>query len=319
MKNLITFTILTCATTLTFAQSYVTLYGTADAGLGRVSTKSPILGSRSNGVRMISDDQLNNGNSAIGLRGVEQLGHDASVGFKLETDINLNDGRSHDDFWSQGANIWIRNSLGMLKLGRAFTPSRNAIWAWELTGTASYSVVAKTYGFDNAIGGFSDRQNSQFLYETPTFGGVTAQAAFTTHADNLGRSKLDVGVMYDRDNVSGGLSINRSHDSKVNYSIGSRYNFNRFAIASSFDNVNDQFDKPRRGFSLGGTIRLNPMSLTLDITHDIKNEWSVSEYKRRTNALLEGKYNLSKQTFLYAAYLRFDGSNNFGFGIHHNF
>jgi predicted porin len=35
--------------------------------------------------------------------------------------------------------------------------------------------------------------------------------------------------------------------------------------------------------------------------------------------VLEGKYALSKRTFLYADYLRLDGDNNYGLGVRHNF
>ena len=38
-----------------------------------------------------------------------------------------------------------------------------------------------------------------------------------------------------------------------------------------------------------------------------------------TNAVLEGRYALSKRTFIYAAALRLDGTNNYGLGVRHNF
>ena len=41
--------------------------------------------------------------------------------------------------------------------------------------------------------------------------------------------------------------------------------------------------------------------------------------KKRTNGVLEGKYALSKRTFVYAAYLRWDSTNNYGIGLRHNF
>ena len=41
--------------------------------------------------------------------------------------------------------------------------------------------------------------------------------------------------------------------------------------------------------------------------------------KKYTNALLEAKYALSKRTFVYGDFLRLDSTNNYGFGIRHNF
>lgn len=56
--------------------------------------------------------------------------------------------------------------------------------------------------------------------------------------------------------------------------------------------------------------------MVLDVTRDFKNEWGPRKY---TNVLLEGKYALSKRSFLYAAYLRMDGLNNYSLGMRHNF
>jgi len=71
----------------------------------------------------------------------------------------------------------------------------------------------------------------------------------------------------------------------------------------------------RRGFSLGGRANLGAFAVTLDLTRDTKNLAG----KKYTNGLLEGKYALSKRTFMYAAYLRHDGNNNYGLGVRHNF
>lgn len=55
--------------------------------------------------------------------------------------------------------------------------------------------------------------------------------------------------------------------------------------------------------------------MTLDLTRDTRNTLG----DKTTNAMLEGRYTLSKRTFLYAAFLRLDGDNNYGIGMRHNF
>ena len=87
-------------------------------------------------------------------------------------------------------------------------------------------------------------------------------------------------------------------------------------MATSYSQTSNAANQRRRGFSLGGSANLGAFALTLDLTRDTKNEIGGKKY---TNGVLEGKYALSKRTFLYAAYLRFDDTNNYGIGVRHNF
>ncbi|HQQ53496.1 MAG TPA: porin, partial [Ottowia sp.] len=177
--------------------------------------------------------------------------------------------------------------------------------AWELTGTANYSVVANTYGY---VGG--GRNSSQFSYKTPDMGGLSAELGYIFKDDNAGAAKWDLNVVYANGPIAAGLSANKAKGQKVGYAIGGKYNFGNFAVAASYSDNH----KLRRGFSIGGTATFGAASVTLDLTRDTKHP-----VKKYTNGLLEGKYALSKRTFLYAAYLRLDGNNNYGLGIRHNF
>ena len=117
-------------------------------------------------------------------------------------------------------------------------------------------------------------------------------------------------MVYANGPIAAGLSANKAKGQKVGYSIGGKYNFGNFAVAASYSDNH----KVRRGFSIGGTATFGAASVTLDLTRDTKHP-----VKKYTNGLLEGKYALSKRTFLYAAYLRLDGENNYGLGVRHNF
>ena len=64
------------------------------------------------------------------------------------------------------------------------------------------------------------------------------------------------------------------------------------------------------------SANLGAFAVTLDLTRDTKNDIAGKKY---TNGVLEGKYALSKRTFIYAAYLRLDSTNNYGIGVRHNF
>lgn len=285
------------------AQSSVTLYGVADAGLGKAKSAGDTK------VNMQSAGTMNNGTSRLGVRGVEDLGGGLKAGFNFETGLSLENGNTSTagaGFWGRNANMWLGGSWGTFQMGRTLNPSFYGVAAWELTGTANYSVVGNTYGY---VGGA--RNSSEFSYKTPDFGGLSAKLGYIMKADNGDNAKWDLNVIYANGPIAAGLSANKTKGQKVGYALGGKYNFGNFAVAASYSDNH----KVRRGFSIGGTANFGAASVTLDLTRDTKNLAG----KKYTNGLLEGKYALSKRTFMYAAYLRHDGNNNYGLGVRHNF
>lgn len=288
------------------AQSSVTMYGVADAGIGKVKSAGDPR------VHFLGNSTMNNGNSRLGVRGVEDLGGGLKAGFNFESGINLNDGSTDNpQIWHRASNVWLGGNWGTFKMGRTLNPSFHGTVAWELTGAANYSVVANTYSF----AGRGSRNNSQFSYKTPDFGGLSAELGYIFKDDNGGNSKWDANIIYANGPIGAGLSINKVTSSKTNYALGGKYSFGQFAVAASYNHTGGTLAR-RRGFSLGGSFNTGPFTATLDLTRDTKNDLGAKKY---TNGLLEGKYALSKRTFVYAAYLRFDGENNYGIGVRHNF
>lgn len=286
------------------AQSSVTLYGVADAGLGKAKSAGETK------VNMQSAGTMNNGTSRLGVRGVEDLGGGLKAGFNFETGLSLENGNTSTagaGFWGRNANMWLGGNWGTFQMGRTLNPSFYGVAAWELTGTANYSVVGNTYGY---VGGA--RNSSEFSYKTPDFGGLTAKLGYIMKADNGGNAKWDLNVIYANGPIAAGLSANKTKGQKVGYALGGKYNFGNFAVAASYSDNH----KVRRGFSIGGTANFGAASVTLDLTRDTKNEWTGKKY---TNGVVEAKYALSKRTFVYGAFLRYDGDNNYGIGVRHNF
>ncbi|MBS0499189.1 MAG: porin [Proteobacteria bacterium] len=295
------------------AQSSVTLYGVADAGIARVQSIDAA-GNKTSKTGMSAAGTMNNGSSRLGVKGVEDLGGGLKAGFNFETGINLKDGTSAmsgPGFWSRAANLWLGGNWGTFKMGRTLNPSFYGLATWELTGVANYSVVGNTYG----VTGEGPRTSSQFSYKTPNLGGFSAELGYVLKDDNGGNAKWDLNAIYANGPIAAALSVNKQKGSKTNYALGGRYNFGSFAAAASYNDVNVAGLK-RRGFSLGGTANLGAFAVTLDLTRDTKNEIAGKKY---TNGVLEGKYALSKRTFIYAAYLRLDSTNNYGIGVRHNF
>lgn len=299
------------------AQSSVTLYGVADAGIGKIEAGSGLAkpaNDASDKTQFISGSTMNNGTSRLGVRGVEDLGGGLKAGFQFETGLDLDNGAQTDTaFWARQANVWLGGNWGTVKLGRQYTPSYLAGTTYELTGDALYSVLVNTYNY----AGIGRRTNSAFAYVTPNMGGFSAAVAFVSKND-LGTNKnaWDLGLMYKNGPIGVGLSANKVANSKTNYQAGAKYNFGNFAVAASYTQASNPAKAVRRGAGLGASATFGAFTATLDLTRDTKNEWTDKKY---TNGVVEAKYALSKRTFVYGAYLRLDDTNNYGIGVRHNF
>ena len=284
------------------AQSSVTLYGVAVAGLAKLEGVSS---------QMSSAGRMNNGNSRLGVRGVEDMGGGLKAGFNFESGLSLEDGAtatSGGGFWGRAANLWLGGNWGTFKMGRTLNPSFYGVATWELTSAANYSVVANTF----KLAGSGARNSSQFSYKTPDgLGGFSAELGYVMKPDNGGNAKWDANVIYANGPIGVGLSANKVKGQKTGFALGAKYNFGSFALAGSYNDAHGV----RKGVSLGGSAMFGPFTLTADVTRDTKN----AAGKKYTNFLLEGKYALSKRTFVYLAGLRLDSTNNYGLGVRHNF
>ena len=288
------------------AQSSVTLYGVVDAGIGKIKS-----GGGAGKAQMVSGELMNTSDNKLGFRGARDLGGGLQAGFNFETALSLKDGSASDPFWAGKANVWVGGNWGSLKLGREDTPSHVGIQAWELTDEANYSVVNNT--FNNLDGTAGDAgANSQFIYTTPEFGGVSAQLGYVFKDDRSGQAKWAMNVIYAGGPVTASVVANKARGQKLGYAVGGKYDFGGLAVVASYSDNHAL----RRGFSLGGRLQLGLASLALDVTRDTRNRISGRKY---TNGVLEGRYALSKRTLLYAAFLRLDGGNNYGVGVRHNF
>lgn len=305
MKKILTGLSLLAASSSLVAQSSVTLYGVADAGIGKIKSDGG-----SNKAQMISTSLMNNSDSLLGVEGVEDLGGGLQAGFNFETALRLNDGVADDPFWASQAHVWLGGHWGQLTLGRTEHRSTPGILAWELTDDANYSVVNNTFNYIDGSDADS-ATDSQFSYTSPEFVGLTAEIGYVFKDDNDDRARWDANLVYEDGPISAGLSANKVKDEKTGYALGGKYSFGNLAVAASYSDNRSL----RRGFSLGGSAEFGLFALTLDLTRDTR----TTAAKKYTNGLLEGKYALSKRTFAYAAYLRLDGDNNYGIGLQHNF
>ena len=307
-KSLIALAVL-AASGAAMAQSSVTMYGVADLSLAK-----------SNGVsaQMSGNGVMNNGNSRLGVRGVEDLGGGLKASFNFEQGINAESGATDANTWQRNAWVALSGGFGKFQMGRSLNPSFWGVAAWELTGTANYSAVANQFGF----AGGPSRNNSMFMYTTPDMGGFSGTLGYVAKPDNGGNAKVDMNLKYANGPLAVALSYFKVNSQPKGLALGAAYDFGMFKLAASLQ------DAPgaSKGFTLGGTVPVGPVALTLDIARE--NGTGM----KNTDILVEAKYALSKRTFTYAAYYK-DGDSNgaaaggyktgaknhLGLGIRHNF
>jgi len=329
-KNLIALAVLGLSGAA-MAQSSVTLYGEADAGIGKQQyNSSSTANGASNKTGFMSGSTINYSNSRIGLRGVEDLGGGLKTGFNFESGLDLDDGSIlNGTMWGRQAHMWIGGNWGTLKLGRQFTRSYYAVLSFDVAGTANYSPGPLSYQY----GGIGSRANSEFAYISPDFNGLTVSGGYIAKKDmalsNVSNAAWEAAAVYTKGPIIASLAVNKTGNSKTGYLVGGKYNFGSFNLVASYTQASNQTKAQRRGVTLGGTAFFGPFSVSVDLVRDIKNQWGPKKY---TNGVLQLKYSLSKRDFLYATYLRMDGSyqgsggltshgstNNYIIGIHHYF
>ena len=333
------------ATGAAFAQSSVTLYGVADVAVGKVNdtagatavtlsngqptataaqlANSGRLGLGSDKFQAIASNVLNNGNSRFGLRGTEDLGGGLKAGFNFEGGIDIATGAgntSGGELFSRAANISLMGGFGEIRAGRSLTTSYYSVASWELTGTANYSVVANQFSYAGA----GARDSALVMYNSPSFGGFKVSASTVMKGNTVtatnpnGAAKYDLSATYAAGPMTASLAYNKVDKHDSNMALGGKYDMGAFAVAGSYQVVGRTNAQDKKGFTLGVSAPMGPVTLTADIAR------ATNSNDKNTDFLLEAKYALSKRTFVYGVYMR-DGAvtgesvNGYAVGVRHNF
>lgn len=326
------------ATGAAFAQSSVTLYGVADVAVGKANTAAGAglsntiaatanptgLGLGNDKFQAIASSTLNNGTSRYGFRGVEDLGGGLKAGFNFEAGISLADGsanKSGGEAFSRAANVSLMGGFGEIRAGRSLNASYYSVASWELTGAANYSVVANQFNYAGA----GSRDSALVMYRSPSFGGLTVDVATVLKGNDAAataagdQSKYDIAATYVAGPLAASLAYNKTTDADASWNIGGKYNFGTFTVAGSYQNVGRTNADDKKGFTIGVSAPVGPVTLTADIAR------ATNTADKNTDFLLEAKYALSKRTFAYGVYMR-DGAvaggksvSAYSVGVRHNF
>ncbi|WP_420994753.1 porin [Cupriavidus sp. 30B13] len=194
-----------------WAQSAVTLYGVADAGLEFVNRQA---GNGDKVYRVQSGGALTG--SRWGLRGAEDLGNGLKGIFVLESGFGIDDGRAGDRLFGRQAYVGLETPQGTVTLGRQQTPMYDFALQYDpMAAASSYSI----YGMDSDFG---SRADNAIKYRGQS-GGLTVSGLYSFGYD--GRSGVN-------GEVPGQWKVGREYALGLNYAMGA------FAVGAVFDQKN---------------------------------------------------------------------------------
>jgi len=319
-----------------WAQSNVTIYGAVDVAVGRdFQFQNNQIKVGKTGLQ--SSSKVNLQDSFVGFKGIEDLGGGLQAGFQLEHGLDASTGAADPEgAFARTAKLWLGGGWGRVTLGRATTPSYNAMSNWDLMRAGNNSIAFNTYG---AVG-TSKRQSNQISYRTPQFSGLVMEAAYVPKDENLvygvNSSKVDLGAIYKSGPLTIGAAYNKSSGWDANLAIGAKYQYQNFEFASGYyqsRNAAYYDDSTRQrvmnslgevnAFTFGIRGTWNQISAGIDVARDTKVAYDVGnvkfEGKKHTHISINSTYALSKRTHAYINYMRWSGINNYGVGLSHSF
>jgi predicted porin len=202
------------------AQTSLSVYGLADAGLVRESG-----GPNNNGITKLTSG-IQNG-SRLGFKGTEDLGRGLSAKFVLEAGINIDDGTTGQStpavpagiprftprpsptnrLFGRQAYVGLSGNWGNVTLGRQYTPHYLALgdidpFAVGLAGNAA-NFIPTILRMDNAI-----------KYTTPTWSGFTADLAYAlgeVQGNNSARLQYGLSVGYANGPLTAKVAYHRAN------------------------------------------------------------------------------------------------------------
>lgn len=312
-----------------FAQSNVTLYGIADAGVGFVDTDGP----GADATMVVNSGYQST--SRFGIRGSEDLGGGLKATFNIEAGVNFDDGTTDaNGFFQRRAVVGLAGGFGEVRLGRDYTPGFSAAGTTDVMG---YGLLGNWLTF-TAQGGIATRASNGVHY-TGSFSGVTVRAMYATGETNDGTGALDP-MAGDKDiNDAFGISavyaggpltiqgyyqeINGATGATVKQAgLGGGYNFGAFRLTLAYgmadadNNTSVAGGDELQAFGIGAGVKLGTGELLAQVIQmKVDDAVNGGRDPKGTSFGLAYVHPLSKRTNLYATYGMMRNNNNAAFGV----
>ena len=317
-----------CGTSAVMAQSSVTIYGRVNTTIEHQKTGN------------LSKTSMENNNSRIGFKGVEDLGNGLKAGFQLEAGFGSDDGSGPLTFKRQ-SEVNLSGNFGMVRLGNFYPESYYATSDYigmhnHETGSSLDALYYDAAWFDgNGTG-------NKVAYRTPTFNNFWAEASVSLHekANNpvvkVNKNAYDLAANYN----NGPLSLGAGYsywNSNYQAALRGLYTFGQFTVGAYYQRNKDDNAVlgtgagTRNNFRLSGMYVLNASEFHVNVGR--ANSWSKVDDSAATQWTLGYNYNLSKRTKVYTYYTKVnnkkgadymtgtagDDFSSFALGVRHNF
>ncbi len=314
------------AATSAFAQSSLTLFGTADAGLaignGDVAN---LIGLRNSGIA----------SSALGFRGVEDLGGGMKASFHLEGSANTDSGvgqASNTNNQVSGATaaqagnqgftfnrrafVALGGNWGEVRLGREYTPH---FWNYTFYDPFGTNGVGTTLALAYSAGDSTNVRASNAINYVGSFGGfgINLMTYFGEQSSNVVTTAItnsasagsggSMRLSYDNGPISVGLglgqtTIGSAATHRVKYTnLGGSYNMGFMALMANFvRESNDQVvgaSVDGSAWTLGVTAPVGAGTIKGSLSHRETNAVGTPGHNQFALGYVHG---LSKRTQVYA-------------------
>lgn len=334
-KSLIALAVL-AASGAAMAQSSVTLYGVADAGVTYLNGADNWSGVTSG----------NNLTSRLGFRGVEDLGGGLKANFVIEGGFNLDNGDGASGYagakagegfqFKRQSTVGLAGNFGEVRLGRELTAAYNATARYDVFG--SVGIGQSRLWADGGVVDASanatavttnQRISNALTYVSPDFSGFKFGLNYgfgETTASNSDSGYLGAGLTYDNGPLSLGLGLERLNNGANSvatsdidaWSLGGSYDFGVVKLlggyrASTVDRAAGE--NKRNGAYVAVTAPVGP-GLVRASYNRYENKYNGGKDKADQFAV-GYVYGLSKRTSVYGTYAYIknkDGANLYNLG-----
>lgn len=331
-KTLIVLATLSSIAGIVQAQSSVTLYGIADAGIGRKSTTE-----RANTAGVVIStkttqtviDSGSMATSRFGMRGVEDLGGGLKALFNLEAGVALDTGAgntSGGNLFSRQATVGLGGDFGTVTLGRQLTAYYDLVGATNHSGNAVlFSLTQNSQVYSNGIVDYTLRSSNSLRYTSPSFSGISGAVMVGTGEDKntpagasasrnasahikYANGPLLVGYAYQNEKFNPGVasfgdaltaSPASTNGQRYYNLIAGSYNFGVAKITGSYQDAKQKnavgADSKDKEFQTGVSVPFGPATVYGGY---VRSKSDNTGLKAQGFSLL-GTYDLSKRTSLY--------------------
>ena len=334
-KSLIALAVL-AASGAAMAQSSVTLYGVADAGVTYLNGADNWSGVTSG----------NNLTSRLGFRGVEDLGGGLKANFVIEGGFNLDNGDGASGYagakagegfqFKRRSTVGLSGGFGEVRMGRELTAAYNATARYDVFG--SVGIGQSRLWADGGVVDASanatavttnQRISNALTYVSPDFSGFKFGLNYgfgETTASNSDSGYLGAGLTYDNGPLSLGLGLERLNNGANSvatsdidaWSLGGSYDFGVVKLlggyrASTVDRAAGE--NKRNGAYVAVTAPVGP-GLVRASYNRYENKYNGGKDKADQFAV-GYVYGLSKRTSVYGTYAYIknkDGANLYNLG-----